>query len=251
MIGLGADLAHVAGQLFAGLRPGFDRDRRTGLERGDAVFGDGDLDFGCAVPRERRDRQAGADDLARFGVDRGDEARMAGAQRRVLGLVLRDGERRLRLLYLRLRGLERVADRIELRLADEVLVEHRAVAVVFGLGEIAVRARRTQRRVRAGDLQFQIERVELGQDLAFLDVITDVDEARLDLAVDAETELALETRVDVTRIDLGIGVRGRLRMCHERIARRLRHSGLAAAARQHERYQGNGRRKRESTGHLF
>jgi hypothetical protein len=86
-----------------------------------------------------------------------------GAQRRVLGLIARDGERRLRLRDLRLRGLQRVFLRIELRLADEMLVEQCVIAVALGLRQVAVRLRRTQGCLRAGDLQVQVEWIEFSQ----------------------------------------------------------------------------------------
>src|SRR5579863_7554874 len=113
-----------------------------------------------------------------------------------------------------------------------MLVEQGMVTIVFGLGQVAIRARRAQVRIGAGDLQFQVERIKFGEHLAAVDVIADIDETGLDLAIDAETELALEARMHRAGINLGVDRVGCLRVRDQRVARGFGHGGAAAAAGQ-------------------
>ncbi len=234
-VGLGPDLAQMAAEFLARVGPGFDRERHADLVCADAVFGHGDFDFDRAVPGERGHGLAGGDDLARFGVERGDHAGVVGAQTRVFGLILRNRERSLRLLHLRLRRFQRIRLRVDLGLAHIIFGEQALIAVVVRLGQIARRLRRGEVRASAADLQLQVDRIELGDHLAGVDMVADVELARLDLAVDAEAELAFEARAYIAGVDLGIDRVGRLGMGDNGVARCGGNSRMAAAAGEDER----------------
>ena len=111
-----------------------------------------------------------------------------------------------------------------------MLVEQCVVAVVFRLRQVARRLRGTHRCLGTGDLQLQVERIEFGQRLSGFDVVADIDQARTNLAGDAEAELAFVTRMHVAGVDFRMCRIGPLRMRDQREAGRLgrRRVGIAA-----------------------
>ena len=93
-----------------------------------------------------------------------------------------------RLLELRQRRLECGLAALQFGRADEALVAQFLEALEVGRGLVVVHLRGGQRRLGGLLPEPQVLRVELGQQLAGLDVVAQVGVTPHDLAADAETE---------------------------------------------------------------
>ena len=117
----------------------------------------------------------------------GDHALGIGQQRGIGRLVALHAALRARLLELRQRRLERGLAALQFGRADEALVAQFLEALEVGGGLVVVHLRGGQRRLGGLLPEPQILRVELGQQLAGLDVVAQVGVTPHDLAADAET----------------------------------------------------------------
>src|SRR6185312_8105676 len=86
---------------------------------------------------------------------------------------------------------------------DELLLGERLVAIRRRARVVAVRYRLLDRSLRGGelrarlaDLRVELRRVDLGEQLAFLDLVADVDEPAADVAARARIQLGLLERLD-------------------------------------------------------
>ncbi len=129
---------------------------------------------------------------------------MIGRERRVRGLIRRDGELRLCLLQPG-QGHRRCAlAPVVLELADEVLLVQVGIRLELGLALFVLGFRRRELRLRAARTLLLILRIEPGEHLAFAHEPADLDVARDDLSRDAEAEIGLIARAHFSGIGEGV-----------------------------------------------
>ncbi|MNO75423.1 hypothetical protein D3C76_664690 [compost metagenome] len=158
-----------------------------------------DIEHGIAitVAGQAEDRHGRLHHLANLGLALGNHAVSLGHQSGVAELFLGIGQLRLgsleRALVAAQRGFGRVVFALAgVALGQEFLLTDKGCGGLrdtrlggehFGLGRV--------------DVVLQVFRVESGQHLVGLDVITDIDAARDDLAADAERQVGLHPRLHV------------------------------------------------------
>ncbi|MNM88939.1 hypothetical protein D3C81_1011620 [compost metagenome] len=122
-------------------------------------------------------------------------------------------------------------------MADHLPVQQLLVTIALGAHQRQVGLGGRQLGTVGFQLQAHILRVQLGQRLVGLDPLPFLDQALADLAANAESQFRLEARPHFAGVTVGSGF-GRLRLHHQRRARRSRWGSFLAARRQQQHGSG-------------
>ena len=144
--------------------------------------------------REPRDRLSDRDHLARLGERRRDDAVGVGFQFGVAELVACELERALGALDAAFGFVLRQLLAVEVRDRREAALAQCHVALMIGGGLRLVGGRGGKLGGRAFGLQLRVLRVEPRHDIAGVHAVADIDDARDDLAGDAEAEIGFMPR---------------------------------------------------------
>ena len=186
--------------------------------------------------REPRDRLADRHHLAWLGERRRDDAVGVGFQFGVAELIARQLERTLRPLDAAFGFVLGELLAVEVGDRREAALAQRDVALMVGAGLRQVGGRGGELGGRALGLQLRVLRVEPRHDVAGAHAISDVDDARDDLAGDAEAEIGLVPRphhADEFARGIFIFERDALHLHRAFALDRGRGRGLAAGEQQH------------------